>query len=981
MLGRQQIAGVPTAISELFKNAHDAYATRVEVDFLRSERLFLLRDDGMGMSRHDFQERWLTLGTESKLGLSFGLRPPEADSQQPVRQILGEKGIGRLAIAAIGPQVLVLTRAKLSVPQETVAAFINWGFFALPGIDLDEIEIPIITLPPGELPDSAVVQKMVATVAGALERLSDRIDPVALARLRAELGEFSVDPRLLDEELVGPSLRGAGHGAHFFIQPTDESLLAAIGEPLARDAASPLTKMLIGFANTMTPGHAAPQIVTSFRDHKTDELVDDLIEQSEFFTPEEFGKADHHIRGRFDDFGQFTGTITVYGKPTAGHVVPWPGAVGRSTDCGPFSINLAVVQGVARESSVAPDEWRDLVQKMDRMGGLYIYRDGIRVLPYGNNDYDFIDIEKNRTKSAYYYYFSYRRMFGVIEISAKENGNLQEKAGREGFRENRAYRQFREILGNFFVQLAADFFRDDSISDRYRVQRAELDRVERARRAREQQVNVRRQALRKQLDAAFLASQSGALIGDIVAVITELETDLAGIAAETPDAAASAILNAESKAHRALRDLEDRYRIVPPRGVGLAKPLRRDLEAWRIEYRNLAEQGFGPARQRIEQLVAGAAITSHAALDRRIRFDRGLEELGVQTRKTSRADSAQAREAAAQAARRVTLLARESAAEVERTLRDAISRAARLDLTDITDEEFVRQRTVLEGEIQAVADEERRVMSSIAQQLNDITWARDETGQLLTSSEATASLEEEVLNLRDQTEADLELAQLGMAIQVVNHEFEATIRSVRRSLRELRAWADANGELQDLYDRIRASFDHLDGYLTLFTPLQRRLYRKAVRMTGARTATFLSELFEERLRRHHIELQSTSAFHRHAFTGYPSTFYPVFVNLVDNAIFWVGQRNEPRWIRLDWDGRAMLVKDSGPGVAARDRQAIFEFGFTRKPSGRGMGLSIARDVLARDGYALTLREQETDEGAIFEIKPGQGDDGDRNDPR
>ena len=27
-LGRQQVAGIPTAISELFKNAHDAYADR-----------------------------------------------------------------------------------------------------------------------------------------------------------------------------------------------------------------------------------------------------------------------------------------------------------------------------------------------------------------------------------------------------------------------------------------------------------------------------------------------------------------------------------------------------------------------------------------------------------------------------------------------------------------------------------------------------------------------------------------------------------------------------------------------------------------------------------------------------------------------------------------------------------------------------------------------------------------------------------------
>ena len=46
------------------------------------------------------------------------------------------------------------------------------------------------------------------------------------------------------------------------------------------------------------------------------------------------------------------------------------------------------------------------------MGGLYIYRDGIRVLPYGDTDYDWLDIELRRTKSARHYYFSHRKMFG-----------------------------------------------------------------------------------------------------------------------------------------------------------------------------------------------------------------------------------------------------------------------------------------------------------------------------------------------------------------------------------------------------------------------------------------------------------------------------------------------------------------------------------------------------------------------------------------
>ncbi|WHL29907.1 ATP-binding protein [Pseudomonas juntendi] len=71
MLGRQQIAGIPNAIHELFKNAHDAYAEKVEVDYFRRNRVLVLRDDGYGMTRHDVENRWLTLGTESRVNANL----------------------------------------------------------------------------------------------------------------------------------------------------------------------------------------------------------------------------------------------------------------------------------------------------------------------------------------------------------------------------------------------------------------------------------------------------------------------------------------------------------------------------------------------------------------------------------------------------------------------------------------------------------------------------------------------------------------------------------------------------------------------------------------------------------------------------------------------------------------------------------------------------------------------------------------------
>ena len=135
-----------------------------------------------------------------------------------------------------------------------------------------------------------------------------------------------------------------------------------------------MTKALLGFTNTMTPDHTPPVIQTAFRDHKTDETAEDLIAEGEFFTPEEFQNADHQIRGRFDEYGQFKGEVSIYGEANDDHVIPWQGAGGSRTDCGPFAISIAAIEGEGRHSTLPPEEHALMTQKMGKIGGLYIYR-------------------------------------------------------------------------------------------------------------------------------------------------------------------------------------------------------------------------------------------------------------------------------------------------------------------------------------------------------------------------------------------------------------------------------------------------------------------------------------------------------------------------------------------------------------------------------------------------------------------------------
>ena len=970
MLGRQQIAGVPTAISELFKNAHDAYAHRVEVDFRRRTGLLVLRDDGLGMSYTDFVERWLTLGTESKLDSGVGIGAPPSDPDQPLRPILGEKGIGRLAIAAIGPQVLVLTRAKApELSDELVVAFVHWGTFTLPGVDLSDIDVPVRRFNGGTLPSREDIQSMLADVRSNLSDLSVGIPAHLISPIADDLSRFDVAPNELYDKLPnGPSLLGQGCGTHFIIQPTEETLPDDIdGQPA--DGTTPvLIKMLIGFANTMT-AEQSPAIEARFRDHGLDGIVVERIADSAFFTPEEFRQADHHVTGKFDEFGQFHGRVQVYGGDAIDYLLPWPEAAGRPLGCGPFSINFGYVQGEAHATKLPPEDHARLIAKLNRIGGLYIYRDGIRILPYGNSDYDFLNIEQRRTKGAAYYFFSYRRIFGVIDITRADNPELVEKAGREGFRENSAYRQLKRLLEHFFVQLAAEFFREGGYqADEFLATRADLEHKDKLRKQRARQVKVRRASFGRELDAFFQVVNARAPETSVDLALARADERFSSLAQpHGREDMGQLFLDLQTETRRELAAIDERHRVTRPRGFGLTRQLQRDWEAYRLERHRLEHDVFRPAVTRLDELVTNHAARVRANLDERRRLDHALKDTSDTQRRRTGSLQRETRDALTQLQERVLTRTRAGLTALEQSIRETVSDFERTDTANLKSTDLERMRAAFEERILTVADTQNEQLEQLREQLKSVATADGADPIALTDA-----LEEELEALRERETAGLELAQVGMALGIVHHEFSSTINGIRNSIRQLGRWAGANKSLQDLYREIRANFDHLDGYLTLFTPLDRRLQRRRVQITGSEIHTFLADLFSDRLDRHQVELRATPQFLAATVFGFPSSFYPCFVNLVDNAVFWLASRRDTtgkRFIELNADGDALTVTDNGPGIPLRDAEAVFEMGFTRRPGGRGMGLYISRRALEDVGFDLCLDPFERDQGATFRIVP------------
>ena len=138
-LGREQIADCPTAISELWKNAFDAYARTVELNIFDGEEpVAAIVDDGHGMKRDELLQKWLTVGTETKVFANDTPRLDRNGLRSRPRQ--GQKGIGRLSCANLGPILLLVSKRK---DDPFVAALIDWRLFENPFVNLSDIHIPV----------------------------------------------------------------------------------------------------------------------------------------------------------------------------------------------------------------------------------------------------------------------------------------------------------------------------------------------------------------------------------------------------------------------------------------------------------------------------------------------------------------------------------------------------------------------------------------------------------------------------------------------------------------------------------------------------------------------------------------------------------------------------------------------------------------------------------------------------------------------
>jgi len=941
-LGREQIADCPTAISELWKNSYDAYATSAKIDLFKKPShgdIALLSDDGHGMSLEDFTERWLTIGTESKA--TDNATDAIYRNGMPVRPKLGQKGIGRLSSAKLGPLLLLISRKKGCDP---IAALLDWRLFENSYLNLSDIRVAVRTIgPEGLVP---LLKEMAHEVLRSVypdPEIDDRASEISAAwetfdadRAKKNLSSMA---ELIREDLENLPFgeehwnvwqtvdENMHHGTAMLVARLNFDLRALVSPDEFTDttAVSSKRRFVSTLSNFIDPYSIDGTAVVGEFDYGVYANVNDerrvLLEKANGLSPEVVAMAEHKVSGRISDDGVFTGTLTVFGSVIKDVVISppsdLPARTRRDTRVGGFDIFLATAEWQEDSSTLETAQWRRFTDQADKHSGLLIFRDGLRVMPYGRLDNDYFEIESRRGKNAGAAFWVNRRLFGRVSVSRAGNPNLKDKAGREGFIDNQASKIFRELVINVLRESAKQYF--GRHSEMRKVNLPEIKKRNKNAKALQQE-----KARRKKDAERFAAALN-------------LKAPVASqLAIEIIELSASAKLTDQADIISTTDKLESiSTRLMKATVAAPASTLTPSVKRKYSEYKSdldkivtLRDELFAILAKRVEALES---VDPHTLLSGQLK--RGMK-------------------------RHAAVLAEESNStgqvlEVERKRLYSIRRERSKNLETDARAIFSRFEAGV-VEYNRASDELSKLFNSTVEETLDIFGGYRRALEVLSDNIDLDYLIRFGVSERSDMKAEADkltsLAQLGIAVEITGHEIndygriiDEGIAALPEKLRETNAFTD-----------IAFGVAGLTEHLKLIAPLQLSGHQIRTEISGEDIVEFLQKFFALPFKEKAVFMTASEEFRKASIFELKSRVFPVFINLVNNALYWASQGNAPneRRVHLERLDNNLIVSDNGPGVAPEDLEYLFTLFFTKRDSGRGVGLYLAAASLASGGHAL-----------------------------
>lgn len=269
----------------------------------------------------------------------------------------------------------------------------------------------------------------------------------------------------------------------------------------------------------------------------------------------------------------------------------------------------------------------------------------------------------------------------------------------------------------------------------------------------------------------------------------------------------------------------------------------------------------------------------------------------------------------------------------------------------------------------------QRFQSAFNQAKNQLAKSDDQKSLIKVHSffEATHELVEQY---KEKLSIVQELAGVGMAVEKSSHDiFVLLTKMIENADDVVRKFEKGNlsgANLKQFLGDVRENLEFLYQETQILQPLF-RVARKVIRDVSVREAVQRVERYYQR------DLKFNITFSIEAETDIVvktslGLMLQVFINLVDNAIYWLDQQKSGRrviTVRIDSSNNQVIFADNGPGISEDVADIVFSEFYSTKADGRGLGLYIARELLDRiDSQigVITTEELKILPGANFLIQ-------------
>lgn len=343
-----------------------------------SKNRIIVSDEGTGMSKQDLLENYLVIGTASRKHAIDAALSKEAVGKAP---FLGEKGIGRLSAMRLGDRLTVETAR--TEDQLFSLLEIDWSAFSAPNAMLEAI----------------------------------RVEP--------ETGASKPEPDWSGTRLIIESL--GANWTQSRVRHLAQFDFARLVDPFSKDKRRPRVaifwngeRVAVGRMDHLLLNHAHAIIKGKYRCRDGYPELDCRMEALDlgFEHPYEMKTQVDRIRDLEGSIIGISGKIPGYALHSLGDFE--------------FEIYWYNRQRLGGIDSIGDRKFVREHQK--KWSGILLFRDGFRVMPYGDDEDDWLKLDR-RAMGSSGYLLNKAQFVGRVQISRLGNPHLVDQTNREGLRD------------------------------------------------------------------------------------------------------------------------------------------------------------------------------------------------------------------------------------------------------------------------------------------------------------------------------------------------------------------------------------------------------------------------------------------------------------------------------------------------------------------------------------------------------------------